>query len=50
MKRWIVLLLATLLLASMTTVAFASPLHIGGGPKATVTSSPLHIGGGPNAT
>ncbi|MGB2982295.1 MAG: hypothetical protein WBC63_00355 [Candidatus Bipolaricaulia bacterium] len=50
MKRWIALLLAGLLLASIATAALAGPLHIGGGPKSSVTSSPLHIGGGPNAT
>ena len=45
MKRWIALLVAVALLASVAAVAVASPLHIGGGPS--LLSSPLHIGGGP---
>ena len=48
MKRWIVLLLAGLLLASTSAAALADPLHIGGGPMTMSVSSPLHIGGGPN--
>ena len=60
MKRWIALLVAVVLLASVATVAVAGPLQIGGGPALlsfplhigggpTLLSSPLHIGGGPNA-
>ncbi len=57
MKRWIVLLVAIVLMGS--AAAFADPIHIGGGPmlmsqppqaqgpmRASVCS-PIHIGGGP---
>lgn len=63
MKRWIALLVAVVLLASVATVAVAGPLHIGGGPMLTFAISPAvpgraigmpawvvlpaHIGGGP---
>ena len=45
MKRWIVVLLAALLLIG-SVAAVADPIHIGGGPM-TMSSSPIHIGGGP---
>ena len=40
MKRWIVLLAAVVLLFAMATSAFATPIHVGGGPMLTATSSP----------
>jgi hypothetical protein len=40
MKRWIVLLLAGLLLATAAVGGIAKPLHIGGGPQ-TLSSPSL---------
>lgn len=45
MKRWIVLLVAVVMLVG-SAGALAGPIHIGGGPY-TMSSSPIHIGGGP---
>jgi len=40
MKRWIVLLASVALLSAMATSAFATPIHVGGGPMLTATGSP----------
>ena len=47
MKRWLVILAAVLIVASLAGTALADPIHIGGGPQMESLSSPIHIGGGP---
>jgi hypothetical protein len=49
MKRWIVLLLAGLLLASTSAAALADPLHVGGGPMMMATGSPSLVSLPPQA-
>ena len=45
MKRWLAILAAAALLTAMAVSAFASPIHVGGGPM--LMSLPIHVGGGP---
>ncbi len=47
MKRWVVVGIIVALFLTVAVGVSADPIHVGGGPKALM-SSPIHVGGGPS--